>query len=191
MQRRFHDPVADSVELLIAEGILPGDHPPAYVERATPEKVNYRETDWHALFRRLEDGLGDIGNDLSRDGQLFRRRFRLPFSEFHRIYVEVLNEEWFGQEKQSKRIPPLFMKIMGVFRLLGRNLVYDDITEISKIKEEAMRVFFRAFVHEFSRKHFDIWMRQPQTTEDIFASERVYRSNGFAYFRFCSLASMK
>jgi hypothetical protein len=182
MQRHlFHDTVADSVELLLAEGILPGDIPPAYQERATPEKVNYRETDWHALFRRLEDGLGDIENDLSRDGQLFRRRFRLPFSEFHRIYVEVLNEEWFGQEKLSKRIAPLFMKIMGVFRLLGRNLVYDDITEISKIKEEAMRVFFRDFVSEFARRHFNHWMRQPQTTADIYENERVYRSNGSVF----------
>jgi hypothetical protein len=80
MQRRYHDTVADSVELLLAERILPGDHPPAYEERATPGKVNYRETDWHALFHRLEDGMGDIENDLSRDGQVFRRRFRLPFS---------------------------------------------------------------------------------------------------------------
>ncbi len=93
----------------------------------------------------------------------------------------MLSEEWFGQERLSKRIPPLFMKIMGVFRLLGRNLVYDDITEISKIKEEAMRVFFRAFVGEFARRHYDLWMRQPQTTEDILANERVYRSNGFVF----------
>jgi hypothetical protein len=68
---------------------------------------------------------------------------------------------------------------MGVFRLLGRNLVYDDIYEISKIKAETMRGFFRGFTHQFSRRFYDEWMRQPQTTQDIHANERVYRSNGY------------
>jgi hypothetical protein len=70
------------------------------------------------------------------------------------------------------------MKMMGVYRLLGRNLVYDDITEISTIEEDTMRLFFGKYVNEFSRKNYDIWMRQPQTTADIFANEMVYRSNG-------------
>ena len=183
MQRHFHpfhDIVAESVEQLFAEGVLPFHDPaPEYAERAPPAKTNYKETDWWALFRRLEDGLGDPGNDLCRDGKVFRRRFRLPFSEFHSIYDQVNEEEWYGQEKHSKRIPPLFMKIMGVFRLLGRNLVYDDITEIAKIKEETMRVFFLDFVRLFSRRFYEEWMRQPQTVEDIQRNEAVYRSNGY------------
>jgi hypothetical protein len=178
MQARFQDIVADSVEQLFAEGVLPFDDPPEYVERASVPITNYQDTDWYALFRRLEEGLGDDGNDIGRDGKLFRRRFRLPFSEFYDIYQKVSDEEWFGQERQSKRRPPLFMKIMGVFRLLGRNLVYDDITEIAKIKEETMRVFFLQFVRDFSRRFYDEWMRQPQTVEDIRRNEAVYRSNG-------------
>jgi hypothetical protein len=189
MQARFHDVVSDSVEQLFAEGVLPFVDPPKYAERASVPITNYQDTDWYALFRRLEVGLGDDGNDIGRDGKLFRRRFRLPFSEFYDIYQTVSDEEWFGEERQSKRRPPLFMKIMGVFRLLGRNLVYDDITEIAKIKEETMRVFFLQFVRDFSRRFYDEWMRQPQTTEDIFANERVYRSNGFV-FQFLQVISV-
>ena len=74
MQRHFHpfhDIVAESVEQLFAEGVLPfHDPPPEYAERAPPAKTNYKETDWWALFRRLEDGLGDDGNDIGRDGKL-------------------------------------------------------------------------------------------------------------------------
>ena len=143
---RMGDALASGVELGVAHGLLPFISPPAYVERAPQTRVNYLDTDWWALFRRLEGDLGDPQNDMCRDGKLFRKRFRLPFSDFHDIYETVRDEEWFGEEKQSKRIPPLPLKMMGTFRLLGRNLVYDDITEISKISSETMRCFFRGFV---------------------------------------------
>ena len=70
------------------------------------------------------------------------------------------------------------MKQMGVFRLLGRNLVYDDVTEIAKIHEETMRLFFIDFVDVFSKNHYQEWMKQPQTREDIAENETVYRVNG-------------
>jgi hypothetical protein len=177
---RMRDQVAAAVELGVADGHLPFALPPAYVERSPQMKVNYLETDWWYLFRRLEDGLGDPENDLCHDGKLFRKRFRLPFSDFYEIYETVRDEEWFGPEKLSKRIVPLPLKIMGTFRLMGRNLVYDDITEISKINCETMRCFFRGFTHAFSRRFYDEWMKQPQNDADIFENERVYRANGYA-----------
>ena len=177
---RMGDALASGVELGVAHGLLPFISPPAYVERAPQTMVNYLDTDWWALFRRLECDLGDPQNDICRDGKLFRKRFRLPFSDFHDIYETVRYEEWFGEEKQSKRIPPLPLKMMGTFRLLGRNLVYDDITEISKINSETMRCFSRGFTHAFSRRFYDQWMKQPQTDADIFENERVYRANGLS-----------
>ncbi len=172
------DPVADRVGELVAQGLFPFSEPPPYTVREPQTKKNYPITDWSKLFRKLELDFGDPDNDLSRAGHLFRRRFRLPFSEFYKQYQQVIEEEWFGEEKLSKRIAPIYMKMMGVYRLLGRNLVYDDITEISTIEEDTMRLFFGKYVNEFSRKNYDIWMRQPQTTADIFANEMVYRSNG-------------
>ena len=136
LRTHMGDTVAEDVELGLAHGRFPFVTPPAYVTRAAPEKVNYLTTDWWAMFRRLEGDLGDPDSDLSRDGQIFRKRFRLPFSEFYPLYETVRDEEWFGEEKQSKRIPPLPLKMMGCFRLLGRNLVFDDIYEISKIKSD-------------------------------------------------------
>ena len=182
------DAVAAGVELGLAHGVLPFISLPANVERAPPAKVNYLNTDWWALFRRLEGDFGDPDNDFCRDGCLFRKRFRVPFSEFYPIYETVREEEWFGFEKRSKRIPPLPLKMMGSFRLLGRNLVYDDITEISKIGSETMRVFFRDFTHQFSHRFYDEWMKQPTTCEEIFENERVYRANGYdAHFCTCVL----
>ncbi len=77
---RMGDAVASGVELGVAHGLLPFISPPAYVERAPQTKVNYLDTDWWALFRRLECDLGDPQNDICRDGKLFRKRFRLPSS---------------------------------------------------------------------------------------------------------------
>jgi hypothetical protein len=179
---RMGDAVAEDVEFGLAHGLLPFVSPPAYVARAPQTKVDYLQTDWCTLFRRLEGDLGDPDNDFSRDGTIFRRRFRLPFSDFYDIYEQVRDEEWFGEEKQSKRIAPLPLKMMGSFRLLGRNLVYDDIHEISKIDAETMRCFFLDFTGTFSRRLYDKWMKQPQTEADIFANERVYRANGYVAF---------
>jgi hypothetical protein len=175
----FRNAVTEAVELGLAYGFLPfASPPPDYVERAPQTTANYRATDWWGLFNRLESDLGDFDADLSRDGKLFRKRFRLPFSQFYDIYNTVREEEWFGVQKESKRIVPLHMKMMGVFRLLGRNLVYDDITEISAIKEETMRLFFGEFADMFSKSYYEQWMKEPATAADIFANESVYRSNG-------------
>ena len=177
MQGRF-DLVAEAVELGLAQGVLP-EEMPAFTQREAPRKVNYCETDWHGLFQRLSRDLGDRDNDLSRDGNLFRRRFRVPFSIFHDIHQRSVDEEWFGFTRDdAERIVPLFMKQMGVFRLLGRNLVYDDVTEIAKIHEETMRLFFIDFVDVFSKNHYQEWMKQPQTRADIPENEMVYRGNG-------------
>jgi hypothetical protein len=177
MQGRV-DLVAEAVELGLAQGILP-EEMPTFAQREPPRRINYSETDWYGLFQRLSRDLGDPDNDLSRDGNLFRRRFRVPFSEFHHIYQRSVDEEWFGYTRDdAERIVPLFMKEMGVFRLLGRNLVYDDVTEISKIHEETMRVFYMNFVDVFSKKNYQEWMKQPQTREDIAENETVYRANG-------------
>ena len=179
-RKRFRNIVTEEVELGLAHGLLPFTSPPAYVERAPQEKADYESTDWYRLFNRLENDLGDFNSDLSKEGKLFRRRFRLPFSQFYDIYETVQEEEWFGLQRESKRIVPLCLKMMGSFRLLGRNLVYDDITEISTIKEETMRLFFGDFVEKFSRRYYEQWMRQPTTTAEISANESVYRANGLA-----------
>jgi hypothetical protein len=177
---RFRNIATEALELGLARGFLPFTSPPAYVERAPQAKADYTSTDWYHLFTRLENDLGDFNSDLSKDGKLFRKRFRLPFSQFYDIYATVQEEEWFGLQIESKRIVPLCLKMMGSFRLLGRNLVYDDITEISTIKEETMRLFFGDFVEKFSRRYYEQWMQQPATTAEIAANESVYRANGLA-----------
>ena len=65
---RMGDAVAEDVEFGLAHGLLPFISPPAYVEREPPAKVDYLNTDWWALFRRLEGDFGDPENDFCRDG---------------------------------------------------------------------------------------------------------------------------
>jgi hypothetical protein len=66
----------------------------------------------------------------------------------------------------AERIVPLFMKQMGVFRLLGRNLVYDDVTEIAKIHEETRGLHHHPAVDAaplpWRRSHFNV-LSQPCT----------------------------
>jgi hypothetical protein len=172
--------VTDAFESMALEGLIAPEFPPRqYLQRAKRQKKTpFLETAWAHQFRRLEDGLGDNDNDYGKDGVQFRNRFRIPFSLFHELYSRTRDEEWFGEEKMSKSIPPLHMKMMGVFRLMGRNLVYDDINEISGISERTMADFYGGFTDTFSKQNYDEWMRQPQSSDDISAIESVYRING-------------
>jgi hypothetical protein len=86
---RFRNIATEALELGLARGFLPFTSPPAYVERAPQAKADYTSTDWYHLFTRLENDLGDFNSDLSKDGKLFRKRFRLPFSQFYDIYATV------------------------------------------------------------------------------------------------------
>jgi hypothetical protein len=178
--------VTDAFEIMTLEGLIAPEVPPREcLQRANRQKKTpFLETNWAHQFRRLEDGLGDPDNDYGRDGVRFRNRFRIPFSLFYELYSTTRDEEWFGEEKKSKAIPPLYMKMMGTFRLMGRNLVYDDINEISGISERTMATFYRKYTQTFACQNYDEWMRQPQLNEDVSTNEMVYRMNGYDSFAF-------
>ena len=110
-----------------------------------------------------------------RDGKLFRRRFRMPFDMFLKIVNLVREKQWFP-EKQSLRMQlerqeaiPLEIKLLGVFRVLGRGVCFDDIEELTHVSAETHRKFFRDFVTIFSLELYDIWIHGPRSDDEVFS----------------------
>ena len=108
-----------------------------------------------------------------RDGKLFRRRFRMPFDMFLKIVNLVREKQWFP-EKQSLRMQlerqeaiPLEIKLLGVFRVLGRGVCFDDIEELTHVSAETHRKFFRDFVTIFSLELYDIWIHGPRSDDEV------------------------
>ena len=57
-----------------------------------------------------------------KDGQLFRRRFRVPFPVFLDIVKMTRENKWFSEKEDAVGIKaaPLELKILAVLRVLGR-----------------------------------------------------------------------
>lgn len=86
--------------------------------------------------------------------QKFRRRFRLPYTQFTLFVDEAKRENWFprwmGKDAAGKPSSPLELLILGAFRYLGRGFgrgfTFDDLEECTAISEEVHRVFFHKFI---------------------------------------------
>ncbi len=94
---------------------------------------------------------------------LFRERFRVTY-EIYRQTV-ALAETWFPQrplDVGGRPSCPVSLKVLGVFRLLGRAYCFDCIGELCNTDAEIHRVFFHKFVVTFARKLQDEWIRMPQ-----------------------------
>ena len=104
-----------------------------------------RELQWWKQIndRRVQD-------PESREGKLFRRRFRVPFSVFQWIVTLWRAKKWPGCSKYKYNFggpltDPLELKIMAALRYLGRGECWDTCSEFSGIPEGTLRKFGYSF----------------------------------------------
>ena len=69
------------------------------------------------------------------------------------------------------------LKVLGVFRVLGRAYCFDGIGELCNTDAEIHRVFFHKFVVTFARELQDEWIRMPQGDE-LVRIMRMYAQRG-------------
>ena len=74
---------------------------------------------------------------------------------------------------------PLMLKVLCVFRILGRGECFDSCAESTNMSEETIREFF----HEFNRKFVEVMyhdvVHAPTTMAEVIATEAQYRARGF------------
>ena len=71
------------------------------------------------------------------------------------------------QKRFKIYLVPLEIKILGVLRLLGRGVCFDDIEELTFVSAETHRRFFLRFIDLFASQLYDDWIFGPTTDQDI------------------------
>ena len=76
--------------------------------------VDYWSTPWGRLLR--SENLNDV---TSKNGKLFRRRFRVPFEVFNDLLFLSNKFNLFDIKMDYKVTIPIELKLMGILRILG------------------------------------------------------------------------
>ena len=113
--------------------------------------------------------------------KLFRRRFRVPYIIFQSILELVRQQKWYHDEQFDvckQPLPPLELLLLGVLRILGRGLTFDDVSEYNGISASANRVFFHMFCKNMAQE-YNKHIFPPGTDEEIKHTTEEYRRLGF------------
>lgn len=123
----------------------------------------------------------EVSDAASRQGKLFRRRFRVP----HSIYIEILDhaKEWFPNHASSDAVGnhshPLELKVLAALRVIARGVCFDEVAELTNISEEVLRSFFHKFMSRFRSALQDFWINAPNSTEEVARITQLYERVGF------------
>ena len=149
--------------------------------------VDKKDAPWQRMLDGCSKGSNTINDEQSRDGKYFRRRFRMPHSLFMTLVDVVLAEQWFpkyGPEGQGPKDctgnhgASLHVKLLSVFRVLGRGVVFDECFDGSGCGEESIRTFFHLFTAKFAQRYYAQVVQPPTSHAEILEHVRIYQSLG-------------
>jgi hypothetical protein len=99
----------------------------------------------------------------SIDGRYFRRRFRVPYSMFKALIQVMLDDNWFPGDFEADgggkcsvlgiKGASLQVKVLSVFRALGRGVCFDELYDGSGLSEAVTSTFFHRFVAVFVQRY--------------------------------------
>ncbi len=140
---------------------------------------NPRATYWYRNYVSLEDQ--SWADPSTRRGKLFRIRFRVPYSYFRNIVEDIRAQKWVSETPDCtlRLAVPLELKVLGVLRILGRGLVFDDIAECIDCHLETIRVFFMKYVLNHAKFRTLASIPKITTPEDVQELMGDYRNAGF------------
>ena len=133
-------------------------------------KKDWNETSWGKMIGLDKEddpeALVAIRDVNTREGQEFRRRFRVPAPFFldwlvpECKRVNIFNSKISPNGEQLGHIP-IEIKIMIALRLLARGNVVEDLTELSKAGGTTVRNIFKIFVLNFAQHFRKEFIRMP------------------------------
>ncbi len=116
----------------------------------------------------------------TRWGRKFRRKFRLPPSLVNAIVARLVELGFSdAEEYRGRQLPPLILKVLGVLRVLGRGVTFDDVEEVNWVSEETNRAFFHKCCHAIGVQMWDEHIRFPKTTADVQRCVATFEGTGF------------
>ena len=113
----------------------------------------------------------------------FRNRFRLPREKFRELVTMAVENNWFPtygkKDATGKEGVPLELLILGSLRYLGRGWTFDDLEEATNIGLTTHRQFFHKFIKVGATELFKMWVKMPETEDEILDSMHEYHEAGF------------
>lgn len=117
---------------------------------------------WQRMLDKAEQSNGASDPD-SIDGRYFRRRFRVPYSMFKALIQVMLDDNWFPGDFEADgggkcsvlgiKGASLQVKVLSVFRALGRGVCFDELYDGSGLSEAVTSTFFHRFVAVFVQRY--------------------------------------
>jgi hypothetical protein len=132
----------------------------------------FQKTQWFQIIHHP-----DIRDPSSTVGRLFRRRFRVPFPLFERLLLVIETQNILGVQREARVQVPTAIKLLIVFRVLGRDECFDTINELCGVSEERCRMIFTSFVKRF-REYFEKDYIGIRDAEDLKSIMTVYKALG-------------
>jgi hypothetical protein len=103
-----------------------------------------------------------VTNPNTKEGRMFRRRFRLPFPCFTLLLQICKDYNIFDMKYDTK--PILEAKILGCLRILGRGSCADEVNELSAntLGESTMNYVFKKFIVNMTNRVYNLFINPPQ-----------------------------
>jgi DDE superfamily endonuclease len=112
----------------------------------------------------------------------FRRRFRMPYSEFpgmlDRMRDSGMFKRWYGTDAVKKPASPIELLLLGALRYLGRGLTFDDLEEYTAINEETHRQFFHIFIKFGAEYLYPRFVYYPKTAMEYSTHREEFNDGG-------------
>ena len=112
----------------------------------------------------------------------FRRRFRLPHSEFIEMLDRLAGNEkfkrWYRKDAVGNPSSPIELLLLGAFRYLGRGLTFDDLEEYTAINEETHRQFFHTFIAYGATTLYDEFVKYPKNAQEFREHQDEFNDGG-------------
>ena len=145
-----------------------------FKSRQVHPRENYRESFWYNFMQR------DLSDMKSKDGKIFRLRFTVPYQMFQQLLAYAT--EWFPQKDYDicgRETTPIFLKLLGTLRMLGKGCSWDLLYELSGISGEVHRKWTHAFLAKFSNEMYPVYVHGPRNSEELKSVTSLYAASGF------------
>ena len=125
----------------------------------------------------------------------FRRRFRMPHSEYLKLLDQVslddMFKRWFPTNCDATGRPPspIGLLLLGSLRYLGRGLTFDDLEEFTAIGEETHRQFFHVFIEWGTLVLFPMHVKRPANAAEYSLHQHEFNVGGLHGAAFSSDAT--
>ncbi|CAB9496564.1 Plant transposon protein [Seminavis robusta] len=121
--------------------------------------------------------------DCTKWHKKFRRRFRMPYSEFLSLFDRLETHtdyfgRWQSKDAVGKESSPLELLLLGALRYLGRGLTFDDLEEYTAINEETHRQFLHKFIKFGAEVLYPLYVVMPRTAEELKPHRKEYNTGG-------------